>query len=180
MPRRSYTLVLEVEGREIFYHWHHQPALPNCGGGVGVLLPGDAFYDWTYEDVLALNEGTHTVEFDESALQISKPDRWSGSSDDVLFRRFRFGQFCYRTGASTAGERHCHTLMAFTPENAARVSARLSSDEIEELREFASRIPESLKNRSDDEFTIFSSGAGSTPIPDENLHAIRCHLNDEA
>ena len=181
MPRRSYALVLEVDGDEIFYHWNYNPEVPNCGGGVGVLLPGDQFYDLTYDELFSLGEGTHMIDFDETVLDVEDVRATVGrSDDDILFRRFRYGQFCHRAGVYTSGERHCETLLAFTPENAHRIVPRLSPEETKELTDYASRIPESLLDRSDDEFFIFSSGAGTIPIPDENLYAIRHQFAERA
>jgi len=172
MPRRQFSLQLELSEPEIFYDLNYDPPLPNIGGHCGGIWPQGTLNGISYDELRELGDGTHFVELDEHTGSSPGQRPLDESEDDKVVRTLRFIFFAERIGAIGASTTLCHILFAITPKNIDRIRPLLSERHIEQLKEFAKTIA-ATKTERDTQGHMTVSSLGSTPIPDENLIIIR-------
>lgn len=179
MTIRQYTLILELIDPEIFYFWNYDPPVKNIGGSLDVILPGGSLHGISYDKLLLLGNGTHTVQFDEADRCRRGLRPGVETADDRLLRQARFELFAERVGASMFGQPISTLLLALTPGNVQRISPFLSATHIEQLQEYAQSIGTTKPKRDEEGHSIFSSSGTTQRIPDENLEVIRKYFGPD-
>jgi len=180
MAIRQFTLNLELIDPDIFYCWNYDPPVKNVGGSLGVILPGGSLHGISYDKLLLLGQGTHTVQFDEADRCRRGLRPGVETADDRLLRQARFELFPERVGAGMFGQPICSLLLALTPGNVQRTSPFLSAAHIEQLQEYAQSIGTTKPERNEQGHSILSSSGSTERIPDENLEAIRKYFGPDS
>lgn len=172
MPRRQFSLQLELSDPEIFYELNYHPPLPNIGGHCGGIWPQGSLNGMSYDELRELGDGTHFVELDEHTGSSPGQQPSDQSEGDKVVKAIRFFYFLESIGAIGASTSFCQILLEMTPDNVHRIRPLLSERHIEQLKDFAKTIA-ATKTERDTQGHMTVSSLGTTPIPDENLIIIR-------
>jgi len=167
----TFKLSIQIYDYAIGYHCNYSPPLKNIGGYFGSVYPDGGLFGKSFDELLSLGNGTHEVQLDERQ---QTPHGTAPELDNArkLFESYRLALFGYEHGVFTEADILAHALLAYSEEYADDICKLAPDFLLASLREFASRIPENLEDRSPDEFVIFSS-AGTTQIPSANLNLLR-------
>jgi hypothetical protein len=166
----------------------HLEVLDHCvhcaldGGGWSYsarVFPGESAYDIPYERMTALGTGEHRVEVDLHVrpVEVKHPSRGK-DQDSIDWLRYEF--FQERVGLVNSSWLLSSIVFAFNPRTAQEITALLPKHHLNEVREYASRIPRTwIMRRLRPMYWSVVKTEGKLLVPEENLVALRKHFPDE-